>query len=90
MTIERYPQPGFPEPPPGYSRSNETEFRRQLERYLNDLVAMITRQDMRQPITTDATRGGPGIPGRVLFNIDDQNLNIDDGQNWILPNGTTT
>jgi len=39
---------------------------------------------------TDATRGSPGSPGRVIFNLDDGNLNIDNGAHWILPNGTIT
>jgi len=39
---------------------------------------------------TDATRGSAGTAGRVIFNSDDGNLNIDDGTNWILPDGTTT
>lgn len=41
------------------------------------------------PIQTDATRGGAGRQ-KVIFNTDDGNLNIADGTNWILPNGTTT
>jgi hypothetical protein len=41
-------------------------------------------------VHTDATRGAAGTAGRVIFNSDDANLNIDDGTNWILPNGTTT
>lgn len=39
---------------------------------------------------TDANRGSAGTAGRVIFNTDDGQLNIDDGTNWTLPNGTTT
>lgn len=39
---------------------------------------------------TDATRGAAGNAGRVIFNTNDGNLNIDNGTNWILPNGTVT
>jgi hypothetical protein len=39
---------------------------------------------------TDATRGAPGTAGRVIFNTTDGQLNIDDGVNWTLPDGTTT
>lgn len=42
------------------------------------------------PVLTDATRGSPGTAGRVIFNTDDGQLNIDDGTNWTLPDGTTT
>lgn len=45
---------------------------------------------LRVPSKADATRGAAGTAGRIVFNTDDGNLNIDDGTNWILPDGTTT
>lgn len=42
------------------------------------------------PSRTDANRGSAGTAGRIIFNTDDNNLNIDNGTNWILPDGTTT
>jgi len=39
---------------------------------------------------TDITRGAAGNEGRVIFNSDDGNLNIDDGAQWILPDGGAT
>lgn len=42
------------------------------------------------PVLTDATRGAAGTAGRVIFNSDDGNMNIDTGSAWILPDGTTT
>lgn len=42
------------------------------------------------PTFTDATRPAAGTAGRVIFNTDDGQLNIDDGTNWTLPDGTTT
>lgn len=41
-------------------------------------------------VFSDANRGSAGTAGRVIFNTTDNNLNIDDGTNWILPDGTTT
>ncbi len=38
----------------------------------------------------DAGRPSAGTAGRVIFNTDDGQLNIDDGTNWTLPDGTTT
>lgn len=38
----------------------------------------------------DADRPAAGVEGRVIFNSDDGNLNIDNGVNWILPDGTIT
>jgi len=49
---------------------------------------------MSVPITlynrTDANRGAAGTAGRIIFNTDDGKLNIDDGTNWTLPDGSTT
>lgn len=45
---------------------------------------------LRVQVTNDAGRGAAGEAGRVIFNTDDGNLNIDDGTNWILPDGSTT
>jgi len=41
-------------------------------------------------VTNDAGRGAAGTAGRVIFNTTDGQLNIDDGANWTLPDGTTT
>jgi hypothetical protein len=42
------------------------------------------------PTLSDAGRPAAGTAGRLFFNTTDGNLNIDDGTNWILPDGTTT
>ena len=42
------------------------------------------------PVLTDGQRGSAGNVGRVIFNSTDGQLNIDDGTNWTLPDGTTT
>ena len=42
------------------------------------------------PRETDATRGAAGEVGRIIFNTDDGQLNIDDGTNWTLPDGSVT
>lgn len=50
-------------------------------RFIDDVV-LVSR--------TDANRGSAGVAGRIIFNTDDGQLNIDDGTNWTLPDGTTT
>lgn len=45
---------------------------------------------LQVPVKTDATRGSAGEAGRVIFNSDDGVLNLDDGTNWILTDGTPT
>lgn len=45
---------------------------------------------MQAPIKTDSTRGAAGNKGRIIFNDDDGMLNVDDGDNWTLPDGTIT
>lgn len=42
------------------------------------------------PSYSDSNRPAVGNVGRVIFNTDDGNLNIDNGTNWILPDGTVT
>ena len=41
-------------------------------------------------VYNDGSRPAAGTAGRMIFNTTDGNLNIDDGTNWILPDGTTT
>lgn len=41
-------------------------------------------------VYNDAARPSAGRRGRIIFNPDDGQLNIDDGTNWTLPDGTTT
>lgn len=45
--------------------------------------------DFTPPKRSDNTRGSAGRAGRVVFNTDSGLLNIDDGTNWTLPDGTT-
>lgn len=40
------------------------------------------------PSIDESGRPPPGRPGRVLFNSDQGNLNIDTGERWVLPDGT--
>ncbi len=42
------------------------------------------------PTFTNATRPAAGVAGKIIFNTDDGQLNIDDGTNWTLPDGTIT
>jgi hypothetical protein len=45
---------------------------------------------IRPGIYSDATRPAPGNVSHVIYNTTDGNLNIDDGFQWILPDGTPT
>ena len=46
---------------------------------------------LRLPRNNDANRPSAAVgAGCVFFNTDDGNLNISDGTNWLLPDGTTT
>lgn len=62
----------------------------QLQHWYAQLVAEIRRAQLGVPVYTDATRPDPGNVGHVIFNTDDGQLNVDDGTNWTLPDGTTT
>jgi len=53
-------------------------------------ITMSAQKFLTVGVFSDATRGAAGTAGRVIFNTTDANLNIDDGTNWILPDGTAT
>lgn len=40
------------------------------------------------PVHTTADRPAPGVPGKLIFNADHRNINIDTGAGWILPDGS--
>jgi len=90
MAFERPPIMTVVAPPDRYDRENEAQFRRQIEQWALAIAGALERFQESVPVGSDATRGDPGIPGRVIFNLDDDNLNIDNGTNWILPNDTIT
>jgi hypothetical protein len=46
--------------------------------------------ELKLKVYTDATRPAAGTAGRMIYNSTDGNLNIDNGTNWILPDGTAT
>lgn len=45
---------------------------------------------LRLPRYADSERPPAGEAGRIVYNEDDENINVDDGSTWILPDGTTT
>ena len=61
---------------------------------LADRVALletgIETQGMIARSYTDATRPSAGNAGLIIFNTSDGQLNVDDGTNWTLPDGTAT
>lgn len=66
-----------------------SEFGKLQVRDPNGLVTQISGR-MQLAVFNDSTRGASGVAGRIIFNTDDANINIDDGTNWILPDGTVT
>ena len=64
------------------------EMRKLLIITINDHAVILN--SLQLPVKTDATRGAAGTAGILIFNSDDGRLNIDDGTNWTLPDGTTT
>jgi hypothetical protein len=72
-----------------YVPENEAQFRRIMERALQDLSAVLAEIARGPAVLTDTTRGEP-VRGRVIFNVDDGLLNIGNGMDWTLPDGSTT
>ena len=58
--------------------------------YLRRIRDAILNKDVNARVFNDATRPLPGDVGRIIFNTDDGQLNIDDGLTWTLPDGTST
>ncbi|GJM23931.1 MAG: hypothetical protein DHS20C16_03460 [Phycisphaerae bacterium] len=57
---------------------------------MNDGASFDANGDLVVQNYTDGTRPAAGTAGRIIFNTDDGQLNVDDGTNWTLPDGTTT
>lgn len=67
----------------------------EVDQYTALLTRMKRDMEMRgsfaPPPRTDSSRGdSPGPPGTVIFNTDDGTLNVWDGTQWTVPDGTPT
>lgn len=71
----------LPEPPKNEERQEWAQWFQRVYQILGFLQV---------PVKTDATRGDVPQAGVVIFNTDDGQLNVSDGTNWTLPDGTTT
>ena len=72
-------------------RPPQTDERREWADFWNKIFLLLGPETgLIVPTKTDTTRGSPGQKGRIIFNDDDGKLNVDDGTNWTLPDGTTT
>ena len=60
---------------------------RRMQERIDELESQLT---IIIKVYSDATRPSPGNVPQVIYNTDDGNLNIDNGTNWILPDGTVT
>ena len=56
--------------------------------WINDVQAKIN--DPVLPSYTDTTRPDPDVAGTQIWNTDDGQMNIADGTNWTLPDGSIT
>ena len=61
----------------------------QLKGLIRQLI-LLRESEVLTKIYTDANRPAAGADGKVILNSDDGQLNIDDGTNWTLPDGTIT
>jgi len=61
----------------------------QLRALLRQLV-LLRESELFARTYTDTSRPAAGVIGKIIFNSTDGQLNIDDGTNWTLPDGTTT
>ena len=57
---------------------------------MNDGTSFDSNGDLVVQSYNDAGRPTAGTAGRIIFNTDDGQLNIDDGAQWTLPDGSAT
>jgi len=60
------------------------------ELFTGSFPTLTATTTLRIPVFTNATRPPAGNAGRLIFNTDDGLLNVDNGTNWTLPDGTIT
>lgn len=60
------------------------------EGVIGDPLRLTRRPTNVAPSYTDSLRPTAGVAGRIIFNTDDGQLNVDDGTSWTLPDGTST
>lgn len=65
-----------------------TETRKEWADWFNKVYLVLSQ--LQIPVKTDATRDSPGSAGKVIFNVDDGVMNVDDGSQWTLADGTPT
>lgn len=53
----------------------------------NTRLRVDAQGDLILPTYMDAERPAPGKPGRIIYNSDDQNLNLDTGREWVRLDG---
>lgn len=88
MARQQFGGASFGKPPERYDSQDEAQFRAAVERVVAEIAA---RALDPIPIYADATRPTAGAQDPlIIFNTTDGNLNIDNGTNWILPDGTLT
>ncbi len=61
----------------------------QLRALIRQLV-LLRESEVLTITYTDTSRPAAGEVGKVIFNTTDGQLNVDDGTNWTLPDGTAT
>ncbi len=60
-----------------------------LQTITSSLTSFLTNH-VRLPNKSDASRGAASLAGRIIYNTSDGKINIDNGTNWTLADGTVT
>ena len=70
----------------------DTQRIRRLEAEIATLKLRVDsiEREVRLPTVNDETRPKAGKTGRLVFNMTDAQINVDDGTDWTLPDGSTT
>jgi len=86
--ITRLAIPRFPDA----RNPHETAFRRAVEQWCAEVVEVLRQVADGVDVMDDTTRPTPTAydTGRMIFNTDDGQLNIWNGSDWTLPDGSVT
>lgn len=85
MSTPRIAVPRLPSPRNPW----EASLVRAIEQWAGEVSQAVRSLATGPDVLDDSTRG-TYTEGRVIFNSDDGNLNIGDGAQWILPDGSAT
>lgn len=73
-----------------YAHLNQRDIQLREISNIKKTMRQMKQTELTVPVYNDSTRPTANKQGRIIYNTDDGQLNIDTGSDWTLPDGTTT